>query len=701
VIAALLLAASVLPASPQPSPPFPRIITDAPEFTQSALGVTYGRYDLLTQDGPLSVHVLAVDLRNPHVRMGAVLAHDHLLSSGETVSSMAHRTGAVAGVNGDYFDINQTNQPLNILIQNGNLVRMPMQRWALAFDRAGRPQVAAFHVTAQAQLPAGFAALKTLNDWPPPGDGSVLITPEYGPLHPAANVTEYTLQPLTDATPFAQYRITGIEDSNLAQPPGYYFAVGTRDYGTFPLPNAGDTISVTATSEPPIDAIATAIGGGPLLVKDGRWYADPDGPNTGEFLTHMPATAAGITGDGTLLLFEIDGRQPELSVGVLQPQLAALMISFGVVTGMQFDGGGSSTMVARLPGDTQAAVRNSPSDGTERRVGDALLVYSDAPIGPPAKIASIPQIVRALPRARVPVRVVTTDESDRTVACGCNVRLRVVPGDAGRIDGETFVAGARPENAVITVEAGALRTRIPVRVTTAVARTQILPLHPAVAEGGVLQLQARAYDAQGYAIAVPERLVWHAHDARIDDTGLLRANQRDAQVDVTLGAAVAQTTVTVGEHAEDVALERADFFTAPRGGPGGISVGTICPGCLTLSYDFTGSERAAYAGMTLQLPQRALGLQADVFGDGNGEVLRVAIDNAIHERFLYTLAKIDWRGWRHVAFRFSSSIAQPITFKSLYAIDRVGPEPPAAAAGSVTIRRLQVVLAGSDPTRTK
>jgi exopolysaccharide biosynthesis protein len=43
-------------------------------------------------------------------------------------------------------------------------------------------------------------------------------------------------------------------------------------------------------------------------------------------------------------------------------------MSLGMVQAMNFDGGGSTTAVAG------GAVLNSPSDGTERPVGDALLV---------------------------------------------------------------------------------------------------------------------------------------------------------------------------------------------------------------------------------------------------------------------------------------------------------------------------------------
>lgn len=694
-VAALLLAAAVLPLSPQPAAPFPKIVTDAPTITDVAPGVKYGDYQMLTADGPISLHVVAVDLREPTIRVGTALAQDRLISSGEPVSSMARRTDAVAGINGDYFDINQTNQPLNILVQDGQLTRMPMHRWALAFDNDKSPQFAEFSISAQAVLPGGVLPLKTINDWPPPGGGSVLITPAYGALRPVANVTEFSLQLVDGTPPFATYRIAGTADNTLSQQPGYYLAIGPQAYSSVPLPNAGDTIAVQGNATPPLDAITTAIGGGPLLVQNGTWYADPDGPNTGEFLTHMPASAAGITRDGTLLLFEIDGRQPALSIGVLQPQLASLMIAFGVVTGMQFDGGGSSTMVARLPGEADASVQNSPSDGVERRVADALLVYSDAPDGPPAKLFAAPQVIRALPGAQVPLHIAVTDASDRVVQSCCDMQMRVIPGDAGKIVNGTFIAGRKAEDAVIRVQSGTLRMDVPARVTTAVARGEILPAHPALRAHERLQLQARAFDKSGYPIAVPRALAWNATGGTIDSSGSFAAGNRDAVASVRLGDALVRQTVTVGEHAQLLALQNVKFATAPRGGPGGIDRPASCAGCLSLKYDFSGTERAAYIDATVPLAQRALGIAADVYGDGNGEVLRLAVNNAINERFLYTVATVNWQGWRHVEFRIPPALPQPITFKSLYVINRVGPGTPVTAAGAISVRNLKLILAGS------
>jgi exopolysaccharide biosynthesis protein len=91
--------------------------------------------------------------------------------------------------------------------------------------------------------------------------------------------------------------------------------------------------------------------------------------------------AVGISRDArTLLLVSVDGRQPRLSVGLTQPQLAAYMRWLGAYQAMEFDSGGSVTMAVRLPGRSRPVVVNSPSDGHERPVAKALLVFR-TPLG--------------------------------------------------------------------------------------------------------------------------------------------------------------------------------------------------------------------------------------------------------------------------------------------------------------------------------
>lgn len=56
-------------------------------------------------------------------------------------------------------------------------------------------------------------------------------------------------------------------------------------------------------------------------------------------------TAIGVAADGTILLVEIPGRQPSVSLGTSIPETAAIMSWLGAKSALNLDGGGSSNMV--------------------------------------------------------------------------------------------------------------------------------------------------------------------------------------------------------------------------------------------------------------------------------------------------------------------------------------------------------------------
>jgi hypothetical protein len=92
-----------------------------------------------------------------------------------------------------------------------------------------------------------------------------------------------------------------------------------------------------------------------------------------------PRTAVGVSEDGHRLVFVIvDGRQAGYSQGATLQELAQLLLENGAHTGMELDGGGSSTLV--IEGDDgQPLVLNSPVhqgiDGRERPVATHIGFY--------------------------------------------------------------------------------------------------------------------------------------------------------------------------------------------------------------------------------------------------------------------------------------------------------------------------------------
>ena len=126
-----------LPPAIAPPAPFPLVLSQWSSPDVVAPGIRRMDYRLMTNAGPIVVHVIAIDPHEPTVRLGAVVARDRMISSGETVSSMAARTGAVAGINADYFDIGNTNQPLNVVVRDGALLRTPSKRAAIDVATGG------------------------------------------------------------------------------------------------------------------------------------------------------------------------------------------------------------------------------------------------------------------------------------------------------------------------------------------------------------------------------------------------------------------------------------------------------------------------------------------------------------------------------------------------------------------------------------
>ena len=112
------------------------------------------------------------------------------------------------------------------------------------------------------------------------------------------------------------------------------------------------------------------IGAGPTLVKDGEIYVTADAEQFPPDIRvgRAPRSAVGVTQYGDYIFAVVDGRQAHSRGCTLTEWARILKYSFGAVEAINLDGGGSSELVFK------GSVINSPSDGKERPVGDALTI---------------------------------------------------------------------------------------------------------------------------------------------------------------------------------------------------------------------------------------------------------------------------------------------------------------------------------------
>lgn len=683
--------ASELPGRIDPPAPFPRIIEEAPSVESVAPGVAYGDYQLETAAGPLAIHVVAVRPTRSDVKIGSVVADDSLVSRGETTGSMARRTRAVAGINGDFFDIGNTNRPINMVVRDGALLQLPYKRYVLAVTHDGIPHIAEFSFTGEIVVDDRTMPLDGVDEMPQPGGGISLLTPLYGRVPPRENVTLAALQPIDGVPPLAHYRVTGIVDNLSPQPPGYYVAIGPSDYGIVGVPQVNALVTASGDLSPlGLSSITAAVGGGALILHDGEWYDDRDAPYRQENFKRMPCSGAAIAPDGRLFLIEVDGRQPELSVGVTRREFAALMRAFGATEGLLLDGGGSSTLVVRRLGDSVADVVNSPSDGRERPVSDGVFVYSNAPVGPAVRLVARPGIIRALDGAQVPLRIAAVDAAYHVAESATPARVSVEPSRLGTFHDGEFVA-LRPGTGRLELYGDGLRGEIPVEIDATPARTKIIPAQPNVDPNSTISLRAHAYDANGYALALPPLLRWSANAGSIDRAGEFRAGSHNATVAVHIGVTVASARITVGSH--DVALpfaESARFAAVKRGGPGSVDRNAGCGSCVRLSFSFGNGERAAYAATDIPLPSDTIGLTFDLQDDGSDARVRVAVRNEINEDILVDATRLGEAGWRTIAVRFPPDTRAA----RLMAIYVLAPKDIELSQGSIVLRNVRAIVAG-------
>jgi hypothetical protein len=168
-----------------------------------------------------------------------------------------------------------------------------------------------------------------------------------------------------------------------------------------------------------------AVGGGPRLIRNGRVSIEyiEESFDSNFALKRHPRTAIGIADNGDVVIVVIDGRS-RFSTGATLNELAWIMRGLGCVEALNLDGGGSSTLYVG------GAILNRPSDGQERPVANALLLF----VPPSAITASGLQI--SAPAAQV--------------VEGESLPLRALGPDGSEVDTKSVVWVAESANVRVT-----------------------------------------------------------------------------------------------------------------------------------------------------------------------------------------------------------------------------------------------------------
>ena len=345
-------------------------------------GVSYERAVQFTNHGPVALHIVRGPKPTGLYELRPVLSNESIQGL-ERVTAMQERLAGEAtmvGINGDFYNFD-SGRPSGVLMRDGVVDSPPYgDRSSVGISAEGVVDVRRIQFFGTWK---GLGQRRSVNDVNQlaGANGISLFTPSYGAsTPPQAGAVTAVLSPFPPATPNTDLVGPVVAVGNGAGTPipaggAVLVARGTAGQKLREEAPIGTGVALRLIFRPQWAGITQAIGGGPVIVRNGRpVFRSLEAFEPNQLVPRNPRTAVGQLANGSVIMVATDGRRPGYSVGMTNFELAQTLVRLGAVTGSAFDAGGSTTVAF------EGELLNRPSDPSgERPVSTSLqLMYYGA-----------------------------------------------------------------------------------------------------------------------------------------------------------------------------------------------------------------------------------------------------------------------------------------------------------------------------------
>jgi trimeric autotransporter adhesin len=667
-------------------------------------GVTLRSY----QWNGAAVSVIAADLTNPYVKLDVMTGQAGQFPKRETVLNMSKQTGAIAGINADFFDPGNSNSsPFGPQVSNGTFMGSTMPgltgMYAFGITKDNQPVIDLFSFKGEALAANGQKYSFSVINKTPGKYAMAMYTGAWGSKTRGSNETTPPTEVLV-ADGIVQQISIGAPIDGL--PPQNGYILRTTGAGTdFVTANVrvGEPLVATYTLSPASPGLLNAaytqdsfkmlIGGHTILVDQGVPAAfSRDVSSIGGTRSR---SAVGFSQDAKTV-YLVGVERSNGAGGVKLGDLQKILVQLGVWKAVNLDGGGSTTVVSRPLGDFQAELVNKPEDGSMRKVVNGIGVYSTAPMGElQGLMIGGAELLWKGETTKFLLKAYDTHYNplDPFTLAATPV-WSVTEGNAiASPTGEVTATAAG--KATIAVAAGAVQQSKGIEITdsNAIVKLDVSADKPSVSwvQGGSYKLTVTATLADGRQRAIPAELVrWE----RVGINGMMDGDQlhfagfaegvKDAMLiarydgySTRLSAQVPQTKLVSDFEAVPYGIT---FTKYPDVVQGAVTLSDAYnPGnkSLVLRYDYTAgddtTDKAAYATFNgdqgIALTGEPNTFLVDVYSDANAGWLRAEFADKDGNIIRKTLAdKLDWNGWKTLAADLTGTGA--VKLKRIYLVSK-------------------------------
>lgn len=369
------------------------------EQTELARGVDWFFADGQWNDQALKIHTIRADLSQADIHLASLMGERFALPKAgqffqrSTVSQLQADNKALAAINVAFFNIAATQTPSGIAMKNGILYReSDSTRPSVLISDDGRVTLAAANTEQHIDIEArrhplvgvncnylsGSSIAVYLPPWVKSPGNNALFTQREETTEVVVEKREFVF---ADSQNDKSQLIGTIKEIRLNQPgvsigKDEFVLTATKSAAPFFRHAAvGQRIKVEWKLTGLPDGLHThqireIVSSGPILIRDG----ETNDSQSSFWTDKHPRSALGIRADQrAIVLVLVDGRWNQ-SVGISLQDLTKLMLHLGAHNAINFDGGGSSALAAKVKGKNK--VLNHPSSGgIERKVPTGLGIF--------------------------------------------------------------------------------------------------------------------------------------------------------------------------------------------------------------------------------------------------------------------------------------------------------------------------------------
>lgn len=677
-------------------------------------GVNYEYHQETISNNPQAIRYMTVDLNDPHTTVDVSIPSP--LNKLAPTTAQANKYSAlgqqVAGaVNGSfYWSGDQYGMPMYLIayrdrLMNAGIISSTSDQYvnkpyAFGIDRNGQGKIDAF------DLELGFSHKGTnypitSTDKARTNDNLILYTPlfphkttktnELGIELVISNVkggTELNFGETVTGT-VSKVRARGDKTESTIPTDGFVLSAHGEAMQIVKNIGVGEEISISANIDDKWKGSSFMLTSGPHLVMDGKVNLGMDATSD-KVRERAPRTAIAIDKTGKkVFMVTVDGRQKGYSQGMSLKEFAEYLVKMGADRALNLDGGGSTTMATRKPGDFNVSLFNKPSDGRERSVSTSLLAVSTAPVGVATSIqANLGKKGVYLKGTKGSIAVnhvmdnhynpVTVKPTDFTLSSPQNLIVG---------NGLSFTANKAGVGS-IAVTTGTATTSIPFEVVETITSIKPTNAKVDVNPSESMKMSVKALDGKNREVIFDANLVkWSTTGdiGTISTDGLYTAAKVPGKgaIIAKLANQTVSIPVTIKGASEAYQIDRMEDLTnwtvSSVEGTAQLSKNTAKEpafegtGALKLTYDFTNKPgtSAAYlhAKSPLSTGGKPLKISARVFGDASKTWLRGRIQDSEGTEYTINFTKengLAWIGWNYVTADIPAAAVGNITLKQLY-----------------------------------